>query len=80
MPNQDNVYRLSQVPIGSLARVISIAVDGLMRHRLLDLGLVPNTLVKVKRSSPYGDPTAYEFRGSVIALRSEESRLIRVHQ
>ena len=50
----------------------------LTRNRLLDLGLVPSTVVEAIRKSPAGDPVAYKIRGAVIALRSEESRHITV--
>lgn len=45
----------------------------------MDLGLVENTVVEALRKSPSGDPTAYQFRGTVIALRSEEASNIFVH-
>jgi ferrous iron transport protein A len=46
---------------------------------MLDLGLVPGTIVESVRRSPAGDPTAYIIRGAVIALRSEESSKIFVN-
>jgi len=45
---------------------------------MLDLGLVIDTVVEALRKSPSGDPTAYEIRGAVIALRSEEASQILV--
>lgn len=65
---------------GVLARVVEIspACRGPERRRLLDLGFVPGTIVEVDMVSPAGDPTAYRLRGSVVALRREQARLIRV--
>ncbi|HBL35432.1 MAG TPA: ferrous iron transport protein A [Firmicutes bacterium] len=69
---------LTALPIGQQARVVKVGTQGLTRNRLLDLGLVPSSLVKAVRKSPGGDPVAYKVRGAIIALRTEESRLITV--
>lgn len=67
---------LSQTASGVKVRVTRLAATGLTRRRLLDLGLIPGTLVETIRKSPLGDPTAYGIRGAVIALRQEESSQI----
>lgn len=53
---------------------------GDLRRRMLDLGMVKNTKIKPVFRSPFGDPTAYEIRGSVIALRKEDSQLVFVEK
>ncbi len=45
---------------------------------MLDLGLIPETRVEAVQKSPSGDPTAYQVRGALIALRSEEASKIYV--
>ncbi len=71
---------LAGLPAGLVARVVEIspACRGPERRRLLDLGFVPGTTVEVEMVSPAGDPTAYRLRGSVVALRREQARLIRI--
>ena len=49
--------------------------DGVKR-RLLDLGLIEGTKITPIFVSPSGDPTAFEVRGSVIAIRIEDTKLI----
>lgn len=71
-------FELARLPMGKKAEVVNIGTGGLMRNRLLDLGLVPETIVEAIRKSPAGDPVAYKIRGAVIALRVEESRQITV--
>lgn len=65
--------------VGQRGVVTSLAAEGIGRRRMLDLGLVPGTIVESVRRSPAGDPTAYIIRGTVIALRSEESSKIFVN-
>ncbi len=61
---------------GESARVGALLVEGALRRRLLDLGLVRGTVVKCVGKSPAGDPSAYLIRGAVIALRAGDSAMI----
>lgn len=72
----ENLIPLDQLPIGSFGRVKKLVAKGVSRRRMLDLGLIYDTTVESLRKSPSGDPIAYEIRGAVIALRSEESSQI----
>jgi len=66
---------LSSLPVGCEAVVQGLRGDG-PRRRLLALGFVPGTRVKVLRASPLGDPRAYLVRGTIIALRREDAALV----
>ncbi|MDI9500399.1 MAG: FeoA family protein [Acetivibrionales bacterium] len=74
----DNLIPLHKIPCGEKARVRKLDSTGNERRRLLDLGLITGTCVQSLIKSPSGDPTAYEIRGAVIALRSEEASKILV--
>lgn len=65
---------LSNAAIGTKVKVISLQATGLLRRRMLDLGLVPDTEIDVIRQSPLGDPIAYGIKGAQIALREEEAK------
>lgn len=67
---------LSLLPTGCIGRVKEVKAQENLRRRLLDLGLIKNTLVEPIMKSPSGDPTAYQIRGAVIAFRSEEASKI----
>lgn len=69
---------LHLLPIGSMGRVDNLSAAENTRRRMLDLGFIRNTIVKALQKSPSGDPTAYQVRGAVIALRSEEAAKIMV--
>lgn len=56
--------------------VKGLEASGVIRRRLLDLGLVQGTKVTVLRRSPLGDPSLYNIRGAMIALRKEEAELV----
>ena len=65
--------RLCDLAPGQSGRVRGFGTAGPMRRRLQELGLVEGTLVRCAFRSPSGDPAAYALRGSLIALRREDS-------
>lgn len=67
------IYTLSSLHEGERCRVKELLIDGKMRSRLSDLGLIEGTSVACLQKSASGDPTAYLIRGAVIALRNEDS-------
>jgi DtxR family Mn-dependent transcriptional regulator len=69
---------LSELEPGEEAIVsgISLACRGLERRRLLDLGILPGTVIRAEFTSPPGDPMAYRIRDTLIALRDEQAGLI----
>lgn len=71
---------LEDLGAGEGAEVIGLspACQGIQRRRLLDLGVVPGTHVRAELVAPGGDPTAYDIRGALIALRREQQRWVRI--
>ncbi len=69
---------LESISVGSIVRVNDLLSNGLLRERMLALGLTRGTEVEVIRRGPSGDPTVYNIRGAMIALRKEEASLITV--
>jgi len=69
---------LNELSIGQKAKVKLLTSNGTTRRRMLDLGLIIDTVVEALLKSPAGDPVAYHIRGAVIALRSEEAGKIMV--
>ena len=72
--------RLDQVPIGSHVIVDNIHSTGLLRERMLALGLTKGAKIEVIRRGPSGDPTIYNIRGAMIALRWEEASLVTIRK
>lgn len=64
---------LSSLKIGEKGTVLGIskALRGQQRRRLMDLGIVPGTVVIAEMKGAFGDPTAYKIKGASIALRKK---------
>lgn len=71
----NNLYELE---LGRIAKVENIYCEENIKRRLMDLGIVRGTEIKAILKSPSGNPKAYEVRGSVIAIRSEDAKKIEI--
>ncbi len=73
---------LVDLKTGESGRVIRISreIRGQGRRRLLDLGIVPGTVVTKEMESASGNPIAYEIRGATIALRQDQARLVHIEK
>lgn len=69
---------LSQVDLGGKCIISDLYLEGILRRRVMDLGMIPGTIVECLRKGPSGDPTAYKIRGTIIALRKEDAARINV--
>jgi DtxR family transcriptional regulator, Mn-dependent transcriptional regulator len=73
---------LAELRPGESGQVLGLApaCKGTQRHRLLDLGVVPGTIVRAEFASASNDPVAFDVRGALIALRREQQRWIRIRR
>lgn len=71
---------LASLEPGETATVVGLsrASRGAERRRFMDLGIVKGTTITAEMNSPGGDPTAYQIRGALIALRREQANLIKI--
>ena len=67
---------LNKLEINKTGYIEKLNCSESVKRRLLDLGLIKGTSITPLFVSPSGDPTAYEVRGSVIAIRVEDASLI----
>ena len=58
--------------------MLALRLEGPLRRRLRDLGLVEGARLQCLGRSPLGDPSAYLICGAAIALRRSDSCRIEV--
>ena len=75
MNHKNDMITIDTLSPGERATVESVE-DSPLSGRLKDLGLISGTSVRCLYRAPFGDPTAYEIRGAVIALRRADSRCV----
>ncbi|MDF2589921.1 MAG: Fe2+ transport system protein [Anaerocolumna sp.] len=72
------MINLDKAMVGSIIKVEDLFSTGMLRERMLALGLTKGAKIEVIRKGPKGDPTVYNIRGAMIALRKEEASLISI--
>ena len=64
---------LADLAVGQEARVAGYRDAGEYCERLMRLGLIPGTLIRLERFAPLGDPVEIRFRGYALVLRPAEA-------
>ena len=71
---------LTDLAVGQSAVIEDIVGERVQSMKLLDVGLVPQTVVTVRKIAPMGDPIEVGVRSYVLTLRKAEAALIMVKQ
>lgn len=71
---------LADLPEGSRAVIEKIEGGRAARERLAQFGLIGGTVVECRMRGANGSPVAFSARGTVLALRQETCKLIRVRK
>lgn len=71
---------LDRLPIGEKARIVAVKGKGVLRRRLLDMGLTPHTEVMIRKVAPMGDPIEIFLRSYELTLRKDDARNIVIEE
>lgn len=71
---------LDKVKPGNGGIIKSVGGEGILRRRLLDMGLTPKTYVEVRKVAPMGDPIELFLRSYVLTIRRDEAAKIEVEE
>lgn len=69
---------LADTPVGQHCRICSVGGTGLMRRRLMDLGVMPDAEITLLRAAPLNDPIEIRVGNAFVSLRRSEAALIDV--
>ena len=64
---------LDNLPIGESAVVHRVGCEARVGCRLMEMGLLPGTPIKMVRRAPLGDPLEIRLRGYLLSLRSADA-------
>ena len=65
---------------GNKGLIQEVACDAKLAKRLLALGFVEGTEIVVKNTAPLGDPIIVNLRGTDLALRKKDAKLIYIKE
>jgi Fe2+ transport system protein FeoA len=74
------MIKLSNAKVGKEYRIVKINASGLVKRRILDLGLLPGLKIKILRRAPLGDPIEVLVKGNPLTIRGSEANYILVEE
>lgn len=69
---------LNDVNIGDSVIVEKLHGDSAVRRRIMEMGVVKDTAVLVRKVAPLGDPLEVSVRGYELSLRRADAALVEV--
>ena len=69
---------MSELKEGQTATVVRVGGNGILRRRILEMGILKGTEVYVEKYAPLRDPVELIVKGYHISLRVEEAAQITV--
>jgi ferrous iron transport protein A len=70
--------KLNEMGSGDSGKIKKIMGTGAAKKRLMDMGLVRSSEIKVIRTAPMGDPVEFEVKGYNLTLRKQDSEAVLV--
>lgn len=65
--------KLDKLETGTQGVITNVGGEGMLRKRLLDMGLTPRTKIFVRKVAPLGDPIEVNLRGYELTLRADDA-------
>lgn len=73
--------KLSALEVGKSAYIKTVdCKDPALKQHMLDMGLTPDTKIKLIKTAPMGDPLEIRVRGYELTLRKEEASFIEIEE
>ena len=67
---------LSELLPGEKGVVTKVIGNSLSKRRIVDMGVVPGTVIEVQKFAPLGDPMEVKVKGFNLSLRKIEAKMI----
>ena len=77
---QSIMKTLADCKTGETVTVVAVTAasggSGLLHRRILDMGIVPGTCIRLRKQAPLGDPVEIVLRGYALTLRKKDAETI----
>jgi len=64
---------LADLKPGQSGKILKIQVSGALKRRLMDMGIISGTQVRVEKIAPLGNPIEISIKGYQLSLRKGEA-------
>ena len=71
---------LADLKPGQSGKILKIHVAGALKRRLMDMGIIAGTHVRIEKVAPLGDPIEVHIKSYQLSLRKGEADQIEVEE
>ena len=71
---------LKEVKPGETVRVIKLNGNGVVKRRIMDMGITKGVEIYVRKVAPLGDPVEISVRGYELSLRKADADMVAVEE
>jgi len=72
--------KLTELNINESGKIVKVSGQGQTRQHLLDMGIIPNSAIKLVKYAPMGDPIEYKIHNFSLTLRKDDAATIEVEK
>lgn len=69
---------LKQASVGDTVRVVKLHGEGVVKRRIMDMGLTKGVEVHIRKVAPLGDPVEVSVRGYELSIRKADAEMIEI--
>ncbi|BED91732.1 MAG: ferrous iron transport protein A [Candidatus Improbicoccus pseudotrichonymphae] len=70
--------KLSELNVGEKAKITLINGNKSIKRRIMDIGLIPGTVVELIKYAPLGDPIQISAKDFDVIIRKEDANYIEI--
>lgn len=70
--------KLNELSVGDSCTVVKLNGSGVVKRRIMDMGITKGVTIKVRKVAPLGDPMELTVRGYELSIRKADASLIDV--
>ena len=71
---------LKDAVVGSKVKVVKIEGQGVVKRRIMDMGITKGVEMNIRKVAPLGDPIEVTVRGYDLSLRKADAQMIQVEK
>ena len=71
---------LKDATVGSKVKVVKIEGQGVVKRRIMDMGITKGVEMNIRKVAPLGDPIEVSVRGYELSLRKADAQMIQVEK
>ena len=69
---------LKQAKVGETVTVVKLHGEGVVKRRIMDMGITKGVTVYVRKVAPLGDPIEVNVRGYELSIRKADAEMIEI--